>query len=371
MSIPYNKIHVRIELDAIVNNYRVLSQYGARLVAVVKSDAYGHGLLPVAKALAEAGARDFAVGAVEEGAALRRAGVAGRVLSLLGPVDPVDYPPLWEHDILPFIHSFEQLDALAGYGRGREPLPVALKFETGMGRLGFTLADVPRLAERVRASGVRPVMLSSHLATADEPQSADYVAAQAREFDAARQALAAQGFAVEGCLANSAAILANPELAHQAQRAGIALYGPNPFHGTALAHLGQGLRPAMSVTAPVVAVHPLAAGRSVSYGRTFRAERDMRVAIVGVGYADAYSRGLSGRGAVCLHGRRAPILGRVCMQMTAVDATDIPQARFGDRAYLLGGEGPGRVTPEDLAGWWGTITYEVFCLLGLNPRSYV
>jgi alanine racemase len=127
----------------------------------------------------------------------------------------------------------------------------------------------------------------------------------------------------------------------------------------------------MEVVAPVFSVHGLKAGESVSYGRTFTASREMRVAVVGAGYADNYSRSLSGRGEVVLHGKRAPILGRVCMQMTAVDATDIPQAKAGDPAYLLGGPGERPVTPEELAGWWGTITYEVFCLLGQNARTHV
>jgi len=120
----------------------------------------------------------------------------------------------------------------------------------------------------------------------------------------------------------------------------------------------------------VVEVRDLAPGQSVSYGRTFTAKRPLRAAIVAAGYADAYSRGLSNRGFMLVRGRRARVLGRVCMQLTAVDVSDVPDCAPGDRAYLLGGAGPDSIRPEDLAGWWGTIPYEVFCLLGLNERSY-
>ena len=124
----------------------------------------------------------------------------------------------------------------------------------------------------------------------------------------------------------------------------------------------------MEVQAPVVAVHPLPRGASISYGRTYVAGQDMVVAIVAAGYADNYSRGLSNKGCILVHGRRAPILGRVCMQLTAVDVTEIPRVAPGDPAFLLGGEGDQRIRPEELAGWWETIPYEVFCLLGMNRR---
>jgi alanine racemase len=126
----------------------------------------------------------------------------------------------------------------------------------------------------------------------------------------------------------------------------------------------------MDVRAPVLQVHDVRAGETVSYGRTFRAERDMRVAVLGAGYADCYGRALSGRAQVVVRGVRAPVLGRVCMQMCVADVSDAPGAAAGDDAWLLGGPDAAAVTPEELAGWWGTITYETFCLLGLNRREY-
>ena len=373
MSIPFNTVTAVIEPANIVHNYRLLNKIAGAVIPVVKADAYGHGLMQVAKALALAGAETFAVGTVAEAVALRASGHAKRIISLLGPVWDHEYDQLFEADIIPFVHNFTLLKRLEHIHADKEKvLSIALKFDTGMRRLGFTLADVPQLAQTLRAlKNVRLWMIASHLATADEPQSLEYVREQEAMFAAIRKAFADEGLKPKACLANSAAILAHPDLHLDYQRGGIALYGCNPFHGTPLENAGQGLKPAMSVKTAVLSVHPLKAGQSISYGRTYTAQKDMTVAIAAVGYADAYSRGLSGKAQMCLRGRRARVLGRVCMQMTAVDVTDIPDAAPGDDIWLLGGEGEAAITPEELAGWWGTITYEVFCLLGLNKREYI
>jgi len=378
MTIAFNKLEVRVRLAAIRANYRLLCGHGSRVIGVIKADAYGHGLTEVASALAKEGCDTFAVGTVEEGAALRRhlasKGLNSRILVLLGPIDPDDFPPLWEHALVPFIGSFRQLEALARQAaRVGKGLDMSLKFDTGMARLGFGLEDLPRLLDRLReAPLVRPVMASSHLATADEPESVDFLMGQAERFAAILTALAQAGHTVEANLANSAGILGHPTVHHQSQRAGIALYGANPFAGSAWEHLGRGLAPAMTVRTRIVSVHSLPKGCCISYGCTYTAERDMRVAIVAAGYADAYSRTLADKSAqMLIAGRRAPIVGRVCMQLTACDVTDIPDARPGAWATLLGGEGPLAISPEELASWWGTISYEVFCLLGMNRRVYI
>lgn len=378
MSILYNKFEVRVRLAAIRANYRLLCGHGGRVIGVIKADAYGHGLNEVARALAQEGCDTFAIGSVEEGAALRQylrgAGINARILSLLGPVDSEDYPLLWEHEIIPFVGSFRQLETLAGQAaRVGKALPVSLKFDTGMARLGFTFPDLPRLVERLReAPLVRPVMASSHLATADDPDAVNYVMAQAGRFEEIIASLTQAGFPVEANLANSAGILAHQKLHHQSQRGGIALYGANPFAGTAWEHLGKGLSPAMEVRTKIVSVHPLKKGQCISYGCTYTAERDMTVAIVAAGYADAYSRGLTGKGAqMLIAGHRVPQIGRVCMQLCACDVSDVPDVRPGDWAVLLGGTGPLAISAEELASWWGTISYEVFCLLGMNRRVYV
>ena len=368
MGIFYNKIKVLVDLAILRRNYRLLAAKGSRVLSVVKSDAYGHGLAEVSRALAAEGCRDFAVGTVDEALVLRGSGCAGRILSLLGPVDEAEFEALFaapgqagDHGpLVPFLGDFDQIAHLAQVARRMAgEAQVCLKLDTGMSRLGFTTDQVPAALDLLKAlPNVRVALAASHLATADEPGQADYVAEQARAFAASLSLVRAAYPGAEATLANSGAILAHPDTHHDLQRAGIALYGINPFRGTAWEAKGAGLSPAMSVTAPVVAVHPVAAGRTVSYGRTFTAPRDMRVAVVAAGYADGYSRGLSGKGAMCLGGARRSILGRVCMQLTAVDVTGGPEVKVGDRAFLLGGDGTngagqGAVSPEDLAGWWG------------------
>ncbi|GAB6127132.1 alanine racemase [Humidesulfovibrio idahonensis] len=378
MSILYNKFEVSVRLSAIRSNYRLLKNSGSRVIGVIKADAYGHGLCEVAEALSQEGCDTFAIGSVEEGAALRKhlveKGISARIMSLLGPVDPEDYPPLWEYDIIPFIGSFRQLEAVAGQAsRLGKPLAISVKFDTGMARLGFVESDLPRLLERLReAPLVKPVMASSHLATADDPGAVGFVLEQGKRFETMVAALRQAGHQVEANLANTAGILGHQQLHHQSQRGGIALYGANPFAGTAWEHLGRGLVPAMEVRTKIVSVHPLKKGQTISYGGTYTASRDMQVAIVAAGYADAYSRGLSNKGTqMLIGGRRVQQVGRVCMQLCAADVTDVPDVRPGDWAVLLGGSGPLAISADELASWWGTISYEVFCLLGMNRRVYI
>ncbi len=382
MPIAYNKINVTIDLAALRHNWKLLSTRGKNPIAVVKSDAYGHGLVEVSRALAEEGAKTFAVGTVEEAVQLRESGVldraAHRVIALLGPIDHWEYAALAKHNILPFIGNMEQLERVAEATKNLDtPLPISLKLDTGMSRLGFAMNDIEILLNRLRdIPSVQPVMVSSHLATSDEPSAADFAQRQAEKFQNILTAFSKAGFQVEANLANSGAILGHPNLHHDSQRVGIALYGTNPFLDTPWEEKGRGLLQAMQASAPILQLRNLKAGQSVSYGRTFTAPNNMRIAIVGAGYADCYSRNLTNRGSMCISGVRVPIIGRVCMQMTAVDLTPLDeagakQALVGDRAWLLGGSGSGYVTADELACYWKTITYEVFCLLGLNRKQFI
>jgi len=350
-----------------------MNERGGNCYAVVKADAYGHGLAEVAKVLAEAGARTMAVGTVGEALELLGTGFGGRVVALLGAQLPEDFEAAAREGIVCFCARREQLAKLseAGLRLGRR-VPVALKFDTGMRRLGFVPEAVGEVLETVTAlAGIEVVMVASHLAVADEPAEEAFVQEQATRFETVVSFLRAAGLRFEATLANSAAVLAYPKLRLDGQRPGISLYGGNPFWGTDKEQLGCCLRQAMETETRIYQVHPLKKGETISYGRTFTAERDMRVAVIGAGYADAWSRGLSGRGQVLVHGRRAPVVGRVCMQMTAVDVTLVPEAAAGDAVWLLGGPGQGHIRVEELASWWGTISYEVYCLLGLNRREYV
>jgi len=372
MTIGYNALEVEVDLNAIRHNYRLLCEKGSRVYGVVKADAYGHGLIEVARALEEEGADTFAVGTVSEGMQLRESGCSKRIISLLGPLNEQDCFNAAQNGIIPFIGEFEQLEMLAGVvsAQGRK-VEISLKFDTGMSRLGFSVRELDKLISWLKANPeVRPVLASSHLATSDDPAYEGYMSAQAVTFSNILQRLANAGYELEASLANSAGILVHDQVHYSAQRGGIALYGSNPLHGTDWSAAGEQLKPAMQVRTKIAAVRKLKKGQAISYGCTYTADRDMTVAIVCAGYADAFSRGLSNAGQVCIHGKRARILGRVCMQLCIVDVSHIDNVKFGDSAYLLGGEGEGRITAEDLAGWWQTITYEIFCLLGMNPRTY-
>ncbi len=372
MPIDYNLLRVTVDLGVIQDNYRLLRSLGTGLIAVIKSDAYGHGLIPVARALAESGADCFAVGTVAEAARLRPE-VRGTVFALLGPQSSEEAREAVERDIVPIAARHDQLMWLQEAADATKlRASAALKFDTGMARLGFDHAGVDMVLETLAHShDVEPRWLFSHLATADDPDQADFVRVQATRFQHIQARLTSAGIRLRCSLVNSAGLLAFPELAWDRQRPGIALYGANPFHGTTSAELGTGLRPAMRVQAPVLAVHPLSKGSSISYGRTYVADQDKTVAVVAAGYADAYSRGLTNKGWMLLRGQRAKILGRVCMQMTAVDVSHVPGVAPGDMAVLLGPDGGDSIAPEELSSWWGTIPYEVFCLLGMNPREFV
>jgi len=240
-----------------------------------------------------------------------------------------------------------------------------------MSRLGFHVDEASSVADTLDGlEHVRAVLACSHLATADDPAQAEYAREQGGRFDRILRTLHSRGLDVRGSLANSGAIFGHPELHHDLQRPGIALYGGNPFHGTDWEAKGQGLRQAMDVSSRLVQTRTIPAGQSVSYGRTFTAPRDMRIGIVAVGYADNYSRGVSGKAWMLVRGMRVPVLGRVCMQLTAVDLSAVPEASVGDEVFVLGGEGVNAISADELAAWWGTITYEVFCLLGQNRREY-
>lgn len=340
------------------------------LMPVIKADAYGHGVEAVARVLAEEGVGHMAVGTVEEGALLRSRGHDAFLLALLGPTCDADAALAVARRVTPLVHDAESLARCAAQARfAASPLPVAVKFDTGMSRLGFPTEDAPAVAEWLGGlPEVEPVLVMSHLAASDNPGYDAFTREQAARFRRAADALRAVFPGIKTSLTNSPGLLVWPDFAGDLARPGLALYGGNPLHGTERAELGAGLLPVMEVTAPVLSIREVAEGDPVGYNCAFRASRAMRVAVVGAGYADGYPRAVSNRAAVVIRGARAPIVGRICMQMCMVDVTRIPDAAPGDAACLLGGRGTHAVRPEELAHWWGTVPYEVFCMLGRNRR---
>ncbi|HYB72279.1 MAG TPA: alanine racemase [Candidatus Sulfotelmatobacter sp.] len=362
-----------IDLQALGANLRAvrgLLRPGVALLAVVKANAYGHGSIEVSRALLAAGADALGVAYAEEGVLLRRAGLRAPIL-VMGPTSPEAAEAVLEQGLAPVVSDLalaERLSSLAAQA-GRT-VGVHLKVDTGMGRLGVSPEEAPAYAAKLgRLPGIRLEGLMSHFAAAeaDDPAVAREQLARFREVD---RALRAAGLgAGRRHLANSAGVLALPEAHLDLVRPGILLYGYTPSARPA-ARLA--LRPALTLRTRIAALRVVTKGQGVSYGHTFVAPRDMRVATIPVGYADGVSRSLSNRGEVLVRGRRAPILGRVCMDMTLVDVSATPEAALGDEAVLIGRQGEGIITADDVAAAAGTISYEVLARIGPRiPRTYV
>lgn len=336
------------------------------VMAMVKADAYGHGMVVAARAFAEAGCRTFGVAELREGALLRRAGIAGEIYVTLGfPAEEAG--AILEHQLIPVVYDIDNarlLSALAT-AAGRE-VALHLKVDTGMGRLGLLPEEVPEfLTALQQLPGLRVAGLMSHFPEADVAASASTMRATAVFSEVCRQAKSR--FSGICHIANSGAVLNFPASHCDMVRSGIALYGYHPA-GPGAGGSAVDLRPAMTVRTRVVQVKTLPAGSGISYGHTYRTERPMRVAVLPMGYEDGFSRILSNRGEVLIGGQRVPVRGRVCMNMCMVDVSHVPGVRAGDEAVILGRQGGERITADDLAQWLDTISYEVLCLLGNNNQ---
>jgi alanine racemase len=358
-------VRALVDLDAIAANYRHLRDRvgpGREVYCVVKADAYGHGAAAVARRLEREGAATFAVAQTEEGVALRRAGVAGRIL-LLSHAEPADLPRQRAYGLTPTLYDRAQIEALERATRNAsEPLAVHLELDTGMGRAGIRPEEIEAVAAVLRkAPGLSLAGTFANLSAADDPSSPE-TARQVAGLAAGVGRLRAAGVEPGPThLANSAGILAHPATWLDAVRPGLALYGVPPSNSTD----GSSLRPAMTVETRVIAVRRVPAGTALGYGGRFVTPRDTTVAVLPIGYHDGLRRSVSGKVAVLLRGGPASVVGSVSMDVTLVDATDTGAER-GDRAVCLGSDGGRTVTAWDLALAAGTIPYEILC--GIGPR---
>lgn len=355
-----------IDLAALARNLRQARSLAgsADILAVVKADAYGHGAVSVTRALAREGVRRFGVATVQEGALLRDAGVQAQIL-VMGGLLPAQLGDVLAYRLTPVIHEPSLAEALAGrLPAGRPPYPVHLKVDTGMGRLGFLPEEVlPVLQSRSFESRLLVEGLMTHLADSDNADPA-YTQHQIDRFETLVGQVAGSGFKIPLVhAANSAAIIGHPAARFNAVRPGLMLYGYAPL---APSRTPPDLAPVLTLRSAVVQVRRLNKGDSVSYNRTFIASKPTRIAVLPIGYADGYSRALSNKGAVLLQGRRCPVVGRVCMDMTLVDVTPLPAVSIGDEAVLIGRQGDEAVPATEVAAWAGTIPYEVLC--GIGPR---
>jgi len=360
-----------IDLGALTYNFRLLADRAAprETVAVVKADAYGHGAVACARTLEAAGTRWLGVATAEEGIALREAGVLARIIVLNG-LFTGQADACLRHDLTPVVYRLATIEELNVAARSRpDPVRVHLKVDTGMGRVGIPDPEMPAFAaELKRFPHVEIEGLLTHLADADLADQA-YSERQVVRFEAAATALLAAGHPVRlRHFANSAATAVGLAGAADLVRPGILLYGARPAREF---DPDLPLRPVMRLVTEAVFVKRVPAGTPLSYGRTFVTARESVIATLPIGYADGLSRKLSNRGQVLARGRRLPIVGRVCMDLTLVDATEIPDFKVGEEVVLIGSQGGGRIDVEDVADWAETIGYEVLCAISCRvPRVY-
>lgn len=371
----YPRVHADIDLDAICHNMEEmhrLTDPNTKLMAVIKTDGYGHGAIPIARELEAVDyVYGYAVATEEEALALRADGI-GKPVLILGYTFPEQYEALLQARITPAIFTLESARLLSETAeRLNTTAHVHIKLDTGMGRVGFLVseesADV--IAQIAKLPHIMIEGMFTHFARADETDKTS-ANRQLSDFLHMADMLEKRGVHVplKHC-SNSAGILDLPQANLDIARAGITLYGLHPSEEVHLERMD--MKPAMSLKSQVVHVKTLPAGYGISYGATYVTETERRIATIPVGYGDGYARSLSNKGDVLIRGRRAPICGRICMDQFMVDVTDIPEVCVGDVVTLIGTDGREQITMEELGEKSGRFNYEFACDLGKRiPRIF-
>lgn len=368
---------LEIDLAAVRHNFQLARHKvapGVGIFPVIKADGYGLGALPIARMLVAAGADGLCVALLEEAEVLRCNGIKLPIVLLSG-LSAGQENAVVELQLQPFVFDIHRLAALSravgskSVASGFERLSIFLKVDTGMGRLGLAVAEVAAAVAQTKAlPGLRLAGIVSHVACADQPDHP----ANTRQLQCFKEVLRHSNLATgQVSLANSAALLSRPEMHFAWVRPGIMLYGASPFF-PANSGLDLGLRPVVRCCTHIIQVRNVAAGSAVGYSHTFITQRPSRIAVLPVGYADGYNRLLGNSAVVLLAGCRLPVVGRVSMDMIAIDITDLPNIVVGHPVTLLGSDGAESISVEDMAAWRETIPYEVLCNLGKRlPRRYV
>lgn len=352
---------IEISIPTLLKNtqiYREQIQDNSSIMAVVKADAYGHGAVEVSRALQESGITDFAVSNVLEAIELREAGIKGQIL-ILGYTPIEDLEQLAKYDITQAVLSEEYADALISSGLS---IKCQYAIDTGMNRIGLDAdkigeceIEIRRVAEKLELTG-----LFTHLCVADTPSEDEFTSLQQEKFQRVVEAVKDLHLPYIHSL-NSAGGLWHLDGYSNLNRLGIIMYGLKPDY---MNSLPIGIEPVMewkSVVSMVKTVHP---GETIGYGRTYKVQKDMKIATIPTGYADGYNRGLSNKGYVLIGGKRAPIVGRICMDQFMVDVTDVQDVKAYDEVVLIGKSGDEMLTADDMAQLLGTIGYEVVCDVG-------
>ena len=352
---------VTINLDALRHNYRIAQQLSSigngQVMAVVKADAYSHGATACATALADI-AGGFAVACIEEALELRAAGIQQPILLLEGFFEPAELDKIDQYRLDTVIHHQYQLDALAAHPLDH-PVRVWLKMDSGMGRVGFVPGEYHRAWEQLNSlPWVQNIVLMSHFACADE-DGGEHARGQLNTFNSNTCGLPGQR-----SLCNSAAVVALPEARSDWNRPGLLLYGVSPFSRPN--DIEQMIQPVMELSSAVISIKTIPTGSPVGYGSQWTAQRPTRIGVVAIGYADGYPRHAINGTPVLINGHRAPLVGRVSMDMLTVDLTDLPHVQIGDRAVLWGADLP----ICEVAQKANTIPYQLLCNLNRVPVHY-
>ena len=371
----YNRVYAKIDLDAAAYNMEQMKNRiggGARLIAVVKTDAYGHGAVPLAEVFEKLDyVWGYAVATLDEGIVLRKHGIKKPIL-VLGCVFPDQYDDMVRNEIRAAVYMEEMAGKIAEAAeRAGKKAYIHIKVDTGMGRIGFPVTEESAdIIERIsRMENIEVEGMFTHFAKADE-RDKTYTYEQHRKFMWMKEQMEKRNVEIPyyDC-DNSAGIIDFPDMKHDLARAGISTYGMYPSEE--VNRDAVDLKPVLSLVSHVIFVKTVEPGTSISYGGTFVAPKQMKVATIPVGYGDGYPRSLSNKGCVLIHGKRARILGRVCMDQFMVDVTDIPEVQFMDQAVLIGEDQDDRITVEELAELSGRFNYEFVCCLGKRiPRVY-
>ena len=362
---PYYRVQARIDLSAVQHNLSVAKSLLAgktKLMFVIKADGYGHGAVPLAKAAEELGCVDYyGVAIVEEGIELRKAGIDKPIL-ILSAAAREQFPDVVRWDLDSAIYEYEKANQLSREAeKQHKTAKIHVKIDTGMGRVGY-LPNKGTISEVMRIAALPNLLLEglfSHLACADEKDKTS-AREQYKLFIEVVDTFRSNGLTFPILhIANSASIIELPEMHLDLVRCGVMSYGLIPSNAVAIHH--GSLKPALSLLTHVSYIKTLSKGKGISYGSTFYTEKESRIATIPVGYADGYSRLLSSKGRVLIHGKSARILGRICMDQFMVDITEIENVKIGDMVTLIGKDQQEEITVEELAELTGTIHYEIVC----------
>jgi alanine racemase len=361
-----------IDLEAFRENLlKVRARTGdkKKILAVVKANAYGHGAFELSKKALESGADMLGVGIAEEGIELRERGILDAPVLVMGGVLEDQIESIVDHDLSLVLFSEDITRRLSETAvKKGKVVKIHVKVDTGMVRLGVPYKEAPGFFRSI--SGLKGIEIEgvlTHLACADNMKD-EFTKVQISRFDRVLEELSSSGFRVPLIhAANSAAIINCPESYYTMVRPGIMLYGSTPDGRSNI-----GLKPVMTWKTRIINMLKIERGEGVSYGHTFHVGKKSLVGVLPVGYADGYSRLLSNKGKVIVHGKRVPVIGTVCMDMCLADVTDVPDVKVGDEVVLMGRQDKERVTAEEIAGLINTISYEIFCKVSARvPRVYL